>query len=78
MKKEKRNDSNKLNNKEKALLSSFENDEWKSVKNLKKEKSSTRKTATKLCAKMSELNSSNKNVPYHYQLTKINFILIFY
>lgn len=51
MKKNKQTDSNKLDHEEKALLSSFENDEWRSVKNLEKEKSSARKTATKTLRK---------------------------
>jgi len=48
MKKSKQTGSSKLDEEEKELLSSFENDEWKSVKNLKKEKSSSRKVATKI------------------------------
>jgi hypothetical protein len=51
MKRTKKTNSNQLNRKEKALLFSFEHDEWKSVKNLKKEKLSSRKTATKTLRK---------------------------
>ena len=47
MKKNKQTDSNNLDHAEKALLSSFENDEWRPVKNLEKEKSSARKIAAK-------------------------------
>lgn len=47
MKNNKKSDSDKLDQEEKALLSSVENNEWRSVKNLKKEKSSARKIATK-------------------------------
>lgn len=56
MKKSKKNDSYKLDPEEKALLSSFENDEWNSIKNLKSEKSSARKIATKTLRKDVRIN----------------------
>ncbi len=58
MKKNKQTDSNKLDLdlEERALLSSFENDDWRSVKNLKKEKSSARKAATKTLRKDVRIN----------------------
>lgn len=37
----------KLNKEERELLSSFNKNEWKSVKNVKKEKTLARKTASK-------------------------------
>jgi predicted DNA binding CopG/RHH family protein len=56
MKRNKKTNSPQLDNEEKMLLSSFENDEWKSVKNLKKEKVSARKTATKTLRKDVRIN----------------------
>lgn len=56
MKKNKQTDSSQLDHEEKALLSSFENDEWKSVKNLKKVKSSARNIATKTLRKDVRIN----------------------
>ena len=56
MKKNKQTDSNKLDLEEKMLLSSFENDEWKSVKNLKKEKLCARKTVVKTLRKDVRIN----------------------
>jgi predicted DNA binding CopG/RHH family protein len=51
MKKKKKVDSYQLDQEEQDLLSSFENDEWKSVKNLKKEKLSAKTTASKTLRK---------------------------
>lgn len=56
MKKTKKNDVDKLDPDEKALLTSFENDEWRSVKNLKTEKLSARKIATKTLKKDVRIN----------------------
>ncbi|MBA3956912.1 MAG: hypothetical protein H0X51_00755 [Parachlamydiaceae bacterium] len=56
MKRNKQNNSNKLDQEEKALLASFENNEWKSVKDLKKEKSSARKVATNTLRKDVRIN----------------------
>lgn len=56
MKKNKQTDSSNLDIEEKALLSSFEKDEWRSVKNLKKEKASARKIATKTLRKDVRIN----------------------
>ncbi len=56
MKKNKKSTSPKLNREEEDLLSSFENDEWKPVKNIEKEKSSARKTATKTLLKDVRIN----------------------
>lgn len=56
MKRNKKTNAIQLDNEEKVLLSSFENDEWKSVKNLKKEKLSARKTATKTLHKDVRIN----------------------
>ena len=56
MKRNKKTNPPQLDNEEKALLSSFENDEWKSVKNLKKEKLSARKTTAKTLRKDVRIN----------------------
>lgn len=56
MKKNKKTDSNHLDHEEEELLSSFENDEWKSVKNLKKEKLNARKTASRTLRKDVRIN----------------------
>ena len=45
-----------LDNEEKELLESFENDEWKSVKNLEKEKKHARKVAGKTLRKDVRIN----------------------
>ena len=56
MKKNKKSDSNKLDHEEEELLSSFEKDEWKTIKNVEKEKSFARKTATKTLRKDVRIN----------------------
>lgn len=50
MKKNKKHYSNKLDHEEEELLSSFEKDEWKTVKDVEKEKSSAQKAAVKTFA----------------------------
>ena len=45
MKKSKKTQVNKLDQKEKEFLSSFEQNEWKTVKNIEKEKKQARKSA---------------------------------
>jgi len=60
MKKKNKADSHKLDQEEQALLSSFENDEWKSVKNLKREK---------LAAKTTASNTLRKDVRINIRLT---------
>lgn len=45
-----------LDAEEKELLSSFENEEWKTVKNVEKEKLHARKTATKTLRKDVRIN----------------------
>jgi predicted DNA binding CopG/RHH family protein len=56
MKKNKKIDSNKIDHEEEELLSSFERNEWKTVKNIEKEKSSARKTAAKTLRKDVRIN----------------------
>lgn len=56
MKKSKKSDTNKLDREEKELLASFEKDEWKSIKNIEKEKLSARKTAAKTLRKDVRIN----------------------
>lgn len=46
----------KLDPEEKELLASFENDEWKTVKNLEQEKEVARKAATKSLCKDVRIN----------------------
>jgi len=53
MKKSKKID---LDEEEKMLLTSFENDEWKTVKNVEKEKARARKMATKTLQKDVRIN----------------------
>lgn len=55
MKKSKKHDSS-LDQEEKELLSSFEKGEWKTIKNLKKEKVAARKTATRTLRKDVRIN----------------------
>lgn len=55
MKKNKKKDV-KLDSEEKELLSSFENSEWTSVKNVKKEKLSARKIASQTLCKDVRIN----------------------
>ena len=45
-----------IDHEEEELLSSFEKDEWKTIKNVKKEKSSARKTATRTLSKDARIN----------------------
>lgn len=54
--KKKQADSIKLDQEEEEILSSFENDEWQSVKNLKKEKANARKIAAKTLRKDVRIN----------------------
>jgi len=56
MKNIKKKDSVKLDHEEEELLSSFEKNEWKSVKNLEKEKASARKMAAKTLRKDVRIN----------------------
>ncbi len=56
MKKNKKADSSKLDREEEELLSSFEKDEWKTIKNVEKEKSSARKIAAKTLRKDVRIN----------------------
>ncbi len=51
MKKCKKTDSSKLDHDDDELLSSFDNGEWKTVKNVKKEKLYASKTAAKTLCK---------------------------
>jgi predicted DNA binding CopG/RHH family protein len=51
MKKTKNPSQTALDREERELLASFENDEWKTVKNFKKVKARARKTATKTLRK---------------------------
>jgi predicted DNA binding CopG/RHH family protein len=56
MKKTKKSHQNDLDREEKELLTSFENDEWKTVKNVKKVKAHARKTAAKTLRKDVRIN----------------------
>ena len=56
MKKNKKPHLNHLDHEERELLSSFERNEWNSVKNLKKAKISARKIATKTLRKDVRIN----------------------
>lgn len=56
MKKRKESTQKKFDPDENDLLSSFEKDEWKTVPNLKKEKSRAQKTATKTLRKDVRIN----------------------
>jgi len=56
MKKNKKIYSSKLDHEEEELLSSVENEEWKTVKNIKKEKLSARKTAARTLRKDVRIN----------------------
>jgi predicted DNA binding CopG/RHH family protein len=56
MKKNKKTCQKDLEQEEKELLSSFERDEWKTVKNVKKEKARARKTAAKTLRKDVRIN----------------------
>lgn len=49
---------NELENEEQALLSSFEKGEWKSIKNLEKEKALARTAASKTLRKDIRINKS--------------------
>ena len=54
--KNKKNKVSHLDREENELLSSFENDEWKTINNLEKEKLSARKTAAKTLRKDVRIN----------------------
>jgi predicted DNA binding CopG/RHH family protein len=56
MKKSKKTDSIQLDYEEEELLSSFEKDEWKTIKNVEKEKLSARRTAAKTLRKDVRIN----------------------
>lgn len=56
MKKNKKSDLGKLDYKEEELLSSFENDEWKTIKNVEKEKVAARTAAAKTLRKDLRIN----------------------
>ena len=56
MKRNKKLNQNDLDREEKELLSSFERDEWKTIKNVEKEKNRARKTATKTLRKDVRIN----------------------
>lgn len=56
MKKNKKSHQNNLDREEKELLSSFENKEWQTVKDIEKEKLQARKTATKTLRKDVRIN----------------------
>lgn len=56
MKKNKKINPVKLDPEEEEILSSFENKEWKTVKNLEKEKQSARKTAARTLRKDVRIN----------------------
>jgi predicted DNA binding CopG/RHH family protein len=54
--KRRKSHQNDLDLEEKELLSSFENDEWKTVKNVKKERTQARNTATETLRKDVRIN----------------------
>ena len=56
MKKSKKTDSSKLDHEEEELLSSFESGEWKTIKNVEKEKLSASKTAARTLRKDVRIN----------------------
>lgn len=56
MKKSKKNNPDNLDREEKDFLSSFEKDEWKSVKNVDRAKASARKAAAKTLRKDVRIN----------------------
>jgi predicted DNA binding CopG/RHH family protein len=56
MKKNKKSHQNDLDHEEKELLSSFEKDEWKTIKNVEKGKVRARKTAAKTLRKDVRIN----------------------
>jgi predicted DNA binding CopG/RHH family protein len=56
MNKSKKSDQQNFDPEEKEILSSFENGEWKSVKNVKKEKVHARNTAAKTLSKDVRIN----------------------
>lgn len=56
MRRRKKAHQKELNDEEKELLESFENDEWKTVKNLEKEKTHARKVAAKTLRKDVRIN----------------------
>lgn len=56
MKRNKKRDESDLDHEEEELLSSFEKDEWKTVKNIEKEKGRARKTASKTLRKDVRIN----------------------
>ena len=57
MKKSRKSNPIDLDHEEKDLLSSFEKNEWKTVKNVEKEKVRARKTATKTLRKDVRINT---------------------
>lgn len=56
MKRRKNSDRTGLDHEENALLSSFEKGEWKTVKNIEKEKARAKKTATETLRKDVRIN----------------------
>ena len=60
MKKKKKSHTNKLDNEEKDILTSFEKDEWKTIKNIEKEKLAARKTAAKILRKDVRINTNKE------------------
>src|SRR5262249_38167876 len=56
MKKSKKKDLSKLNKEEEEILSSFERGEWKTIKNIEKEKLSARRTAARTLRKDVRIN----------------------
>ncbi len=56
MKKNNKTHTSKFDDEENELVASFENDEWKTIKNVEKEKLSARKTAAKTLRKDVRIN----------------------